>query len=102
MVTSCCRLCASCTELSPRVYILPSERSNSVYLDGSTRTTRLTSTASRMAAARMAVEYTPLRNTLPLTGRFFLFFIVVPSPQFQRRFSSSCTVKNRNSTVTVR
>ena len=50
----------------------------------------------------MAVEYTPLRNTLPLTGRFFLFFIVVPSPQFQRRFSSSCTVKNRNSTVTVR
>ena len=57
--------------------------------------------ASTMAAARMAVEYSPLRNTLPLEGFALNFFMIVPSPQFQRRFSSPCAVKNRNSTVMV-
>ena len=85
------------------MYILAAERSNSVYLDGIAPASRLTSTASTIAAARMAVEYSPLRNTLPFAEEVSLnFFISLSSSQFQRRFSSPCAVKNRNSTITVR
>jgi len=74
-----------------------------VYFFGMAPTSRLISTANTMAAARMAVEYSPLRNTLPFAEEEFLFhFIVMASSQFQRRFSSPCAVKNKNSMVTVR
>jgi hypothetical protein len=44
-----------------------------------------------------------LRNTLPFAEEENLkFFMLFPSPQFQRRFSSPCAVKNKNSMVTVR
>ena len=85
------------------MYILAAERSNSVYFFGMAPTSRLISTANTMAAARMAVEYSPLRNTLPFAEEENLkFFMLFPFPQFQRRFSSPCAVKNKNSMVTVR
>ena len=60
-------------------------------------------TASTSTAASIAVDSRPLRNTLPFWEAAFLFhFIVVASSQFQRRFSISCAVKNRNTAVTVR
>lgn len=65
---------------------------------------RLTSTASTITAAAMAADHTPLRNTRPSPEElcFAKSFICVPSSQFQRRFSMSCAVKNRNTAVTVR
>ena len=51
----------------------------------------------------MAVDSSPLRNTLPFWEAAFLFhFIVMASSQFQRRFSNPCAVKNRNTAATVR
>ena len=65
---------------------------------------RLTSTASTITAEAMAADHTPLRNTRPSPEElcFAKSFICVPSSQFQRRFSMSCAVKNRNTAVTVR
>ena len=56
MVTSCVRPCATCAELSLRVYSPASERSNVVYLVGRVRTSRFTSTARTRTAAVMAAE----------------------------------------------
>ena len=57
--------------------------------DGIAPASRLTSTASTIAAARMAVEYSPLRNTLPFAEEVSLNFFIslsslsVPAAFFQ-------------------
>ena len=103
MYTSFSSPSTSALVLSLRVYILASERSNSVYFAGMARTSRLSSTANTSTAASIAVDSSPLRNTLPFWEAAFLFhFIVMASSQFQRRFSNPCAVKNRNTAATVR
>ena len=94
---------ATVFELSLRVNSPDSERSNSVYLVGMARTTKLTRMTSTSTTAANAAAYTPLRKTRPPSCGFGKWNLMrVPSSQFQRRFSMHCAVKNRNRPITER
>ena len=89
--------------VSDRVNIPPVEMSNSVNLVGRACTTRLSRMTAANTAAVNTAAYAPLCRARALAVRFFRFGnFMLPPPQFQRRRSSVCPVRNRNSAVTER
>ena len=95
--------CSSVLVVAVRVDSALVEISNSVYWVGSARSTRLAKMTAASTSAESNTEANPWRSALVLPC-FNLHFFILQHPlcQFQRRRSSVCPVKNRNTPMTER